>query len=625
MDDVEELLDPSEDNRASDKKFSKRQYVNYWEKRINSANASYKKWADRFKVEMLYQYYEGFQWFFEVDENNRPYVINMIYSTIETKLPNIIFDNPQFSLRARPVGIKFDEDSANSQAQVKEDILNYICARSEFGLSDKHELAVLDAFIGFGVIETGQSRERHLNPYITEGKVDPLDQVYTKRIPFDQFRVSALANWDLSEGRWKGYFEYVPWDRLEKFSDKLLWKNKVYDDGDEVATVDTISGKIMVASDVSSEISPPSTCKIWHLWDLDNQKFILYAPDDARSVEDSLLCYESYEYDPISTIRMGKRRRGWYPYPPVWNWISPQDELNDTRQAQRLHRKRFTRKYMAMAGAFDNQEEQDKFLYGPDGTIVTVTRMDGIKAIEDAPLDPVDSQSLGLTYDDFNRISGTPDEQRGIPVSGNRTTATQSNIMNQRSMIRESKDTLRVGDFLCSIGRNILKSARKVNRAFWIKSKLNNEGFLGAIQKETTKWTRIAPSALKDSDLDVDLSITSISPINQQQDKQAFMEFLAVITQYEVLSLSPALIREAAYRVGYKNAAVLDEFQKFASLAAIGRQIQLQNAAQVQVPGQGGIQPNNNGQLPQQQVAASTPPDMEQLNNLIFNRGAVQQ
>src|SRR5271169_6503816 len=84
-----------------------------WESRIAAADRLYKGWSDRFRVEMLYQYYEGFQWFFETDENNRPYVINMVYSTIENKLPNLLFDDPQFSLRARPVGLMWNEDEAN--------------------------------------------------------------------------------------------------------------------------------------------------------------------------------------------------------------------------------------------------------------------------------------------------------------------------------------------------------------------------------------------------------------------------------------------------------------------------------------------------------------------------------
>src|SRR5712671_577539 len=107
---------------------------------------------------MLYQYYEGFQWL-SAEEDNRPYVINMIFSTIETKLPNLLFDNPTFSVRSRPKGVTYNEDAAEKLSQAKEDALNYVCNRREFGLGDKHELASLDSFFGFGIMEVGTSKE----------------------------------------------------------------------------------------------------------------------------------------------------------------------------------------------------------------------------------------------------------------------------------------------------------------------------------------------------------------------------------------------------------------------------------------------------------------------------------
>lgn len=629
MPDKEYLKDPSEDEERyagvpdyENKLTTKLELAKRWAGRIAAADKVYKGWADRFRVEMLYQYYEGFQWFYQTDENNRPYVINMVYSTIENKLPNLLFDNPQFNLRARPVGTEFDEDTANKTTQTKEDSLNYVCSRPEIGLSDKHELAALDAMFGFGVMESDYSEELHMNPYVPAngGKKDPLDYVYCKQIPFDMFRASASANWDNSVGKWYGYYEFIPWERLKKYKDRLNYPDNPYSDEDEVATVDASSGKITVATESNNVIGPAGTCKIWKLWCFETGKFCLYAPDDAKYGE-QILEYTTFENSPLSFLRFGKRRKGWYPYPPVWNWISPQDELNDTRQAQRLHRKRFTRKYAVLVGGLESEDELDKFLYGPDGTVVKFLKPDAIKAIEDAPMDPVDMGSLALTYDDFNRISGTPDEQRAVPVSGNRTTATQSNIMNQRSQIRDSKDSMRIADFMCSIGRNILKALRKTKKDFWVRAKLPSidEGPMKELLPNKYKWTHVSAANFKDKDDDVDLTVTSISPINAQTDKQSFMEFLAIITQYEILAFSPALIREAAYRVGYKNEAVLNQFQQMAQLASIGKMEQMKQ--QITPAGPQTSQP---GQLAQQQTNASTPPDNQEIMNTIFNRQGVQ-
>jgi hypothetical protein len=591
-----------------------------WAARITSADRTYKTWADRFRIEMLYQYYEGFQWFFETDENNRPYVINMVQSTIESKLPSLIFQEPQFSLRPRPVGLSYDADSASQRSQVKEDALNYVCSRQEFGIADKHELAVLDAFFGFGVIEVDTSDELAMNPYIPlKGKVDPLDTLYSKQIPFDTFRASATSNWDNSTGKWYGYFEFIPHSRLQKYKDKLRLEDKPYSDLDEVSITDSSTGKITVATDTNNVIGPPNTCKIWKLWDFETGKFCMYSPDGNAG--DAILEYRDFNTSTLSFLRFGKRRKGWYPYPPVWNWVSPQDEINDTRQAQRLHRKRFTRKYQVMANALESEDELDKFLYGPDGTVIKVNRENAITPIADAEMDPVDVQSLSLAYDDFNRISQTPDEQRGVNVSSNRTTATQANIMNQQSQIKQAKDATRVAEFMCDIGRKILHALYKVKKNFWIEARLPNmDGPMMELKPIQKSWKQINGIALRDRDFDIDMTVTSMSPISAQQDKTSFMEFLAVITQYEILAFSPALIREAAYKTNYKNAAVLNQFQQMAQLASIGRLEQLkQQVAPISSPQ--GAQP---GQLAQQQTDASTPPDLQQISNMIFNKQGVQ-
>jgi hypothetical protein len=103
-----------------------------WDRRIQSANAVYQRWANRFQVNNLYQYYEGFQWLGDIDITNRPYVVNLIYATIASKLPNLTFENPKFDIKPRPSGIEFNFQDSAERAQTREDVLNYICRRKEF-------------------------------------------------------------------------------------------------------------------------------------------------------------------------------------------------------------------------------------------------------------------------------------------------------------------------------------------------------------------------------------------------------------------------------------------------------------------------------------------------------------
>ena len=66
-------------------------YANYWTNKFDRANRYFEEWSSLFKCERLYEYYEGFQWKGQnsVSFGARPYVINLIYATIENKLANM--------------------------------------------------------------------------------------------------------------------------------------------------------------------------------------------------------------------------------------------------------------------------------------------------------------------------------------------------------------------------------------------------------------------------------------------------------------------------------------------------------------------------------------------------------
>lgn len=605
-----------EDSYRSESEYQKKQLtkieiVEKWSARIDSARRVKQGWANRFKVDALYQYYEGFQHAYN-DSIDQPYVVNMIYATIEQKLPSMLFDNPTFTLRPRPYGSEFNFDESSKRSQLKEDTLNFLCSRPEYGLSDKHELAVLDAFFGFGVLETGYSEERMVNPLLSEDDDNALNNIYCKQIPFDTFFVAPNANWDLSTGKWWGYFEWVPAENLKAYSKNLTVTLSAMEkaEGDFADS----SGRINTSDGYTDEIPPPGCVKLWFIEDFVKMERIVLCLDAATGA-DCLLKRTPMKHSRISTLRYGKRRKGWYPLPPVFNWLSPQDEINDIRQTHRIHRKRFSRKYAILDSSID-PEELDKFQFGPDGTCFMVKRENSIRAVEDAGLDTANQVSLSVSYDDMNRVSGSSNEERGV---ADRQTATQSSIINNRAQIRESKVLLRVGNFLTNFGRNALRAAGEAKAAFWISSKIP-EGLLGEIKDVQLTWKRVPPQIFQTEDYDLEIYVGSISPVYQQADKKTFMEFLALITQYEILAMSPALLREAAYRVGYKNSAVLKQFQELATLAALGRLNQAKAAA---APPQQmeGSQP---GQLAQQQVDSSTPPDGQSIMNTIFNRQGVQ-
>lgn len=596
---------------------TKEEIIQHWIKEVDAAKKVKKAWSQRFKVNTTYQYYEGFQTFVEADENNRPYIVNMVYSTIEQKLPNFLFANPEFQLRPRPFGDQWDFDKASRDAGIQQDTLNYVVADPDFGINDKHELAILDAFFGFGVIETDYSNDPAWNPEANAKDREALSNIYCKQIPFDTFFVSALADWNLSKGRWWGYYEDLEPEALEKYEGMLNEVSSLGMDYGDFAAASTqmATGRIVVGETDDGDIGPPNTYRIWKIWDFRKMERLMFCFNN-NSDGGCLLERKPFKHSVHAIIRLSKRRKGWYPLPPVFQWLCPQDEINDIRQTQRIHRKRFSRKYTAVDDI--DPEELDKYLYGPDGTVIRVPRQDAIKPVEDTPLDPANAQSLVVSYDDMNRVSGTSDEQRAI---ADRQTATQSTIINQRAQIRESKDLVKIGTFMAEFARNTLRAIGKAPGSFWARLRKGQEDILTELKNVDYTWSRIPAKLFRRNEFDVTVTLSSVSPVYQQQDKKDFFEFLAVLTKYEILSMSPALLREAAYKCGYRNSTVLNQFQQLAQLAAIGRLTQLKQAVQgPQLPGG-----NPEGQqMAQQQMDVSTPPAMQELNNLIFNKQGVQ-
>ncbi len=86
------------------------------------------------------------------------------------------------------------------------------------------------------------------------------------------------------------------------------------------------------------------------------------------------------------------------------------------------------------------------------------------------------------------------------------------------------------------------------------------------------------------------------------------------MNQFPQLAFSPLLVREAAYRVGYRNSKVIKELQKMALLAEMGRMAQLQQQA-------GGPQMNPQGGNAGQQIAAEqTPPTGPAIQKQLGNQ-----
>lgn len=590
-----------------------------WEQRIDAGNKYHEKWEQLFKCRILEEYYEGFQW----AEQSGQYVINKIYENIQIKLDEFIPIFPRFTISPKPGNSDFDMDTAVLGAQLKQDVLNTLISNNKFHYQAEIKAAYKDHYFRFGVYEVGYSADWILNPNAKRALTDrdtdknkqyqrdnksvrepdllPIqERVYFKHIPARTFRIFGMDHKYLDQCDSFGYYEYV-------HKDDLLAIKKIRNREKIIAA----STSVMSEKDTGMETTRTQDLhlvKIWHIWDNKAGERLILLDDPCITIfVKSLDRQNVFDYRPDSRTQ----NVGFYPVPPVFHWISAQDELNETREQLKKHRKRFTRKFQVMEGQID-EVELDKFESGVDGELIKVKRENAISPIADAPLGSALNTAIQTSALDMNEIAGISANDRQI---ADRTTATESNIINQRANVRQVAERDRVAVWICSGGREALLIARdKFVLGVWAEITTDSkETLLSEIQENRTAYQFVTSEDLKDGyDFKIEIDLSALSVAAQTEEKQHFLEFLAVVTQYPAIAMSPTLVREAAFRVGYRNEKVIKEMQKMALLQQAG--------AQAQIPG---LQPGGN-QNAQGITSQQTPNSMEQIRQQMSKQVGVQ-
>lgn len=607
-----------------------------WLGKIQKARKRYDDWSNKFQCDRLEEYFYGFQW--DGNPDGR-YVMNFVFSTIEIKKPSMFFDEPLFHVKPKPSSADWDFESSKERAQLREDVINTIISDQDQDFVDEFELFVVDAFFRFGVMEIGYSANWLENPNagrpILKSDNDPFkdpddkdnilkepekvpeeERIYFKRIPPWRFRVGGDDGHNFKKVEWIGYWEYVRTVDLKNHPG-IENKEVLEGLGGDGNGPDNQSGQVGTSMWEPNESQMEGMVKIWTIFDLRAKKKYLF----LQSPELTLLERE-WDYLPLVTMKFVEKLRGWYPVPPVFQWKSPQDEINESRQQQRIHRRRAARKYLVKEGTFNDDNEMDKLENGEDMTFARVLLDPGscIKPLEQPALDNVLNQTLVVSRDDLNIISGTSSEQRGV---SDRQTATQSTIMDQRTQMRESRSRMQVAKALKNIGRLVLCTVRdNFSNKFWVKVRTSrfNDDFLGEFQEAQEQWQQFKANDLgKDDDFEVNISLDAISPIENQQSKQSFVEFLSLMTNFPAVAMDPTLVRETAYRCGYRNEKVISRAAQMAQLAMIGRieaakQSVMQQAMMSGMADQAVNGQNGSGNLAQTRVAQMQAPDQNQIN-----------
>lgn len=582
-------------------KVAERDRVVAWQRRVASSTKNvYEPWANDYSVDMLEEYFYGLkQWQDESTQwDQRKYVINLFYPSVKISMPSMLFQVPKYKIDPKPTRIDDPLSDVQARAKLQEDTLNSFVQDPDLGFELEAYLGMFDAQFRYGIAEVGYTADFIDNPLagkpiLRDDQSEMLDsdgspvmnpkvvmtseRLFIKWIPAKQFRVSERNVNNLEACDWCGYYEWHYADDLKA--------NPRYKNTANLQATGRMKGA--KSQDSKNPDQRAGMVKVWKIWDLRAKQRRVFAEGTEK-----FFLEEPFKFLPLAGLKFDEILGQFLPLPPTFNWVHPQNELNDTREMQRVHRKRFIRRYLRRAGAFNSEEEFRKLCEGEDGVSAEVTGdpSNAVVPMQDAPLDSQIVRNIPQTEDDFTRISGISGEAQQVAQS---ETATQANLIALSSRVRESSKRVTVGKWLGKIGRLLLLTLRE-NMAlpFWIKIAVDPASPMAVqeAQEVAHLWKQIQAEDLGNIDLDIAVELSSMSPVAQEQERQDWLTFLQLMVSPQlgaVLSQSPALLRKTAGLFNIHDERDLREVSKAMEAAAMMNAMAM--AQQANPKGQGGL------------------------------------
>lgn len=522
-----------------------------WQERLTRADKTYDAWSKEYDCPQLDQYYRGKHWRGVAEEDaKKKYVINLIFATVETQLPALLFSRPKVTVESRPE----HEDTANSQSGARstltEHALQTFIDDPKVHFNFETTLALRDAYARFAILEVGYSADWIDNPnadkpVLKDDDTTPMqdadgaevkqskkilkpgtkESLFVRRLRPQNFRVYPGRN-RLEANDWVAYGE---WHHVEDVK-----RNTQYHNTADLKATGRLAtpGEAEDEQDKEQQQQAAGMVKIWRIWDLRQKVRHVLADGHAKMLQED----RPFSALPIADLKFYELPDAWYPLPPIYNWISPQDEYNESREMQKIHRRRAVRRYMREPSV--KIEEYEKLEDGEDMVCIEVPKVNPspIMPIPDAPLDGSNWTELAATKDDFGQITGVSGEARGVPES---STATQANIVNIRASMRESRARNQVAEWLSKIARLMLITLKdKMQLPFMVRRSVDPFTAMSDPQgllKIAGTWEQIQAEQLDDLDVDVKIDVASLSPVAEDAQRNQWNIVLGLLTNPPLL------------------------------------------------------------------------------------------
>jgi len=556
-------------------KTSQRNRVKAWQSRINEANKANDNWREDFHVDDLELKYAGPGQ--EDDENPEKYVINKIFPTVEIGIPSLLYYNPVIKIKPRPTRADDMASEVEERAKLQEDTINTFITDPRMQFKPITTLSLKESFFTFGMVEIGYTADLVDNPLLqkpelTEDEMvlaglakvpnfnsDQPERLYIKRIPAKNWRVPVSSHNILEFNDWCGYYEWV---RIEDIKANPMYKNTsgLKSGGKQSADVSEYEDES--DKDVEGH-TRRDMIKVWKIWDIRSSlRYVFPDSGDKFFIEG-----KRFDVLPFADYRPYQMMDTFYPIPTIYNWLYPQEEINDIRNKRRIHRRRFNRRYTYLKGSID-VDQLELLESDEDGVYAEANMQEPLQPVPDAPLDPSLMRDEAVMEQDFREISGIGGEQRGEATSD--TTATQANIVEFRTRIRESYRKELVGEWIAKMATIMLKLIkRNMALPFWIQMNVDPVGPGASMEamKVARQWSMIVSDDLGELQLDISVDVTSLSPLAEEGERQAWMQALALFmnpTMAAILLSSDVLLRKTLSYFNIRSNTEINALKKAA-------------------------------------------------------------
>lgn len=298
--------------------------------------------------------------------------------------------------------------------------------------------------------------------------------------------------------------------------------------------------------------------RLWgyEVWNCYKQE-VIYIVDGLDDVAAKVSYPGWIDHSPYTFCKFNEVLGEWYPHPSV----------NDARALSRAynifwgmllnHLRRFNRKYLMAVGAFADPKERETMKDGEDGVCVEVTDLNGIKPLEEAPLDPSIYKMMDQAIADQAEVLSSPPESRGIAQSGS---ATQAALIDRRSSSREN-------DYRMLFGTALKHDAKLMLDC--LQANLDTPMAFAIAGPQGQQWEGEATRADIVGDFETDVEMSDLEPHDVGQEKRDATALVQILTP-QLAFMSPLFTRKFFKLWNWNEPEIAEEFVAITSFLAAG-------------------------------------------------------